>query len=36
MQTRENEKQEYLERKQERGEDTKEYYADKEELWLQL
>ena len=36
MQTRENEKQEYLERKQESGEDTKEYYADKEELWLQL
>ena len=29
-------KQEYLDRKQESGEDTREYYADKEELWLQV
>jgi len=28
-------KQEYLDRKQESGEDTREYYAVKEELWLQ-
>ena len=29
-------KQENLDRKQESGEDTKKYYAAKEELWLQV